>query len=74
MFLWVLNPTAVSLKIPSDAAVWMPMMVRIDVQILKIQFIRAMGRQFDGLCGSFLFGLYMSLVALVRNFGGYSYV
>ncbi len=31
MFLLVLNPSAMSLKIPSDSAVWVSMMVRIDV-------------------------------------------
>jgi hypothetical protein len=34
----------VTLKIPPDSALWVPMMVRIDVQSLRMQFIRAMGR------------------------------
>ncbi len=29
MFLWDRNPLAVSLKIPLDSAVWVPMFVRI---------------------------------------------
>ena len=44
MFLWDLKPYAVTLKIPPDSALWVPMMVRIDVQSLRMQFIRAMGR------------------------------
>jgi hypothetical protein len=48
MFLWDLKPSAVSLKIPSDSAVWVPMMARIDVQSLSMQFMRAMGRYFAG--------------------------
>ena len=70
MFLWDLKPYVVSLKTPLDSAVWVPRMVRIDVQSLRMQFIKAMGRQFAGLFGSFLLGLYMSLVALVHHFLG----
>ena len=43
MFLWDRKPSAVSLKIPSDSAVWVPMMARIDVQSLSMQFMRASG-------------------------------
>jgi hypothetical protein len=43
MFLWERNPYAVSLKMPSDFAVWVPMLVRMDVHNLSMQFIRAMG-------------------------------
>ena len=44
MFLCDLKPYAVSLNIPPDSAVWVPMMVRIDVKSLRMQFIRVMGR------------------------------
>ena len=44
MFLWDLKPSAVSLNIPSDSAIWLPMLVRIDVYNLRIQFIKAMVR------------------------------
>ena len=44
MFLWGLNPSAVSLKTPSDSAVSVPKIVRMDVHNLSMQFIRAMGR------------------------------
>ena len=44
MFSWDLKPSAVSPNIPPDSAVWVPMMVRIDVQSFRMQFIRAMGR------------------------------
>ena len=44
MFLWERSPSAVSLKMPSDSAIWVPMLVRMDViQNLSMQFIRAMG-------------------------------
>ena len=43
IFLWERNPSAASLKTPSDSVVWVPMQVRMDVQSLSIQFIRAMG-------------------------------
>ena len=43
LFLWERNPSAVSLKTPSDTAVWVPMLVRMDVHILSMQLIRAMG-------------------------------
>ena len=43
MFLWDRNPSAVSLKTPLASAVWVPMFVSMDVQILSIQFINAMG-------------------------------
>ena len=42
MFLWDHNPSAVSLKTPSDSVAWVPMLARIDVRSLSIQFIRAM--------------------------------
>ena len=57
MFLWDRNPSAVSLKVPSDFDVWMPMLVRMDVHILSMQFIRTMGLQLEGLWGSVLLGL-----------------
>ena len=44
MSLWDLKPSAVSINIPPDSAIWVPMMVRIDVQSLKMQIIKAMGR------------------------------
>ncbi len=44
MFLCDLKPSTISLNIPPDSVVWVPMMVRIDVQSLRMQFIRAMGR------------------------------
>jgi len=44
MFLCDLKPSAVSLKIPSDLAVWVPKMVSIDIQRLSMHFIRALGR------------------------------
>jgi hypothetical protein len=43
IFLWERNPSAVSLKTPSDSDVWVPMLVRMDVQSLRMQFFRAMG-------------------------------
>ena len=43
MFLWERNPSAVSLKMPLDSAVWVPMLVRMDVHSLSIKFVRAMG-------------------------------
>ena len=43
MFLWDLNTSVVSLKIPSDSAVWVPIMISIDAQSLSMQFMRAMG-------------------------------
>ena len=42
MFLWEQNPFAVSLKTPSDSAVWDPMLVRMDAHNLSMQFNRAM--------------------------------
>ncbi len=57
MFPWDQNPSAVSLKAPSDSAVWVPMLARMDVHSLSMQFIRAMGLSFEGLCGSVLLGL-----------------
>jgi len=44
IFLWDQNPSVVSLKFPSDFAVWFPIVMRIDVHILSMQFVRAMGR------------------------------
>jgi hypothetical protein len=32
VFLWDRNPSAVSLNMPSDSAVWVPMLVRMEVQ------------------------------------------
>ncbi len=52
MLRWERNQSAVSLKIPSDSAVCVPIVVRMDVQILSMQFIRAMGLQIVGLCGT----------------------
>jgi len=43
MFRWERNPSAVSLNIPSDSAVYVPIVVKIDVQILSMHFMRAMG-------------------------------
>ena len=43
MFLCDRNPSAVSLKIPSDSVVWVPMLVRMDVHSLSMQFMSAMG-------------------------------
>ncbi len=43
MFLCERNPSAVSPKMPSDSVVWVPMLVRMDVHNLRIQFIRDMG-------------------------------
>ena len=57
MFLWDRNPSAVSLKTPPDSDVWVPMLVRMDVHSLSMQFIRAKGLWFVGLCGSVLLGL-----------------
>ena len=37
------NPSAVSLKTPPASDVWVPMLVSIDVHILRMQFIKAMG-------------------------------
>ena len=42
ILLWDRNPSAASLNMPLDSAVWIPMLVRIDVQSLSMQFIRAM--------------------------------
>ncbi len=38
------NPSAVSLKTPSDSAVSVPKIVRMEVQSLRMQFTSAMGR------------------------------
>ncbi len=54
MFLCDRNPSAVSLKTPSDSVLRAPMLVRMDVQSLSMQFISAMGLYFVGLCGSVL--------------------
>ena len=35
---------SMSLKFPSDSAVWVPMLVRIEVQILRMQFMRVIKR------------------------------
>ena len=43
MFMWERNPSAVSLNMHSDSAVWVPMLVRMDVHNSRMQFIRAMG-------------------------------
>ena len=43
IFLRDRNPSAVSLKMPLDSVVWVPMLVRMDVHSLSMQFIRAMG-------------------------------
>ena len=43
VFLWERNPSAVSLKAPSDSVVWVPLIERIDVHNLSMQFIIAMG-------------------------------
>ncbi len=51
------NPSAVSLKMPSDSVVRVPMLLRIDVHILSMQFIRAMGLYMEGLWVSVLLGL-----------------
>ena len=56
MFSWERNPSAVSLKMPSTSTVRVPMLVRIDVHSLSMQFISAMGLWLEGLCGSDLFG------------------
>jgi len=44
MFQWGRNPSAVLLKTPSDSVVCVPIVVRIDIYILSMQFMRAMGR------------------------------
>ncbi len=44
MLRWDRKPSAVVLKIPCDSVVWVPMMVRMDVQILSMQFVRAIER------------------------------
>ena len=44
MFLWDLKPSVVSMNLPPESADWVPMMVRVDVQSFRMQFIRAMGR------------------------------
>ena len=56
-FLWDRNPSAVSLKTPLDSAVWVPMLVRMDVHSLNMQFIRAMDLYLEGLWGSVMLGL-----------------
>ncbi len=43
MFMCDRIPSAVSLKIPPDFALRVPMLVRMDVHSLSIQFINAMG-------------------------------
>ncbi len=43
IFLWERNPSDVSLKMPSASAVWVPMLVRMDVHSLSMQFMNAMG-------------------------------
>ncbi len=43
MFVWGRNPSAASLKMPSDSIVWVPMLVRMDIHSLSMQFIRFMG-------------------------------
>ena len=43
MFLWGQNSSAVSLKTPPDSGVWVPMLVRMDVHSMSMQFIKAMG-------------------------------
>ena len=43
IFLWERNPSAVSLKMTLDSTVWVPMLVRVDVHSLSMQFIRDMG-------------------------------
>ena len=57
MLRWGRNPSAMSLKTPSDSAVSVPKIVRMDVHSLSMQFMRAMGRLLDGLSGSDLLGL-----------------
>ena len=42
IFLWERNPSAVLLKMHLDSVVCVPMLVRIDVHSLSMQFIRAM--------------------------------
>ena len=44
MFSWDRNPSALSVRTPSDSAVYVPIVVRIDVPNLSMQFMRAMGR------------------------------
>ena len=43
MFLWDRSPSVVSLKMLSDSAVGVPMLVRMDAHNLSMQFITAMG-------------------------------
>jgi len=43
IFLWERNPSAVSLKMPPESDVWVPMLVKMDVHSFSLQFIRAMG-------------------------------
>ena len=62
------NPSAVNT--PSDSAVCVPIVVRMEVHILNMQFSKAMGLYFVGLCGSVLLGLYSRLVALMHHFLG----
>ncbi len=57
MFMCDRNPFTVSLKTPSDSAVRVPMLVRMDVQSFSMHFISAMGLLFVGLWGFVLLGL-----------------
>ena len=57
MFLWERKPSAVSLTMPSASLVWAPMLVRMKVHSLSIQFIMAIGLLLDGLSGSVLLDL-----------------
>ena len=70
MFLRERKPSKVSMKKPSASLVSVPILVRMDVYSFSMQFITAIGLQLDGLCGSALFELYISLVALVHHFWG----
>ena len=64
IFLWERNLSAVSVKIPSDFAVCVPMLVRMDVHSLSMQFIRAMGLSIvGGVMG-------VGFVGFVDEFGG----
>jgi hypothetical protein len=47
----------VSLKMPSASVVWAPMLVRMDVHNLSLQFISVMGLHLEGFWGSVLLGL-----------------
>ena len=65
MLRWERNPSAVSLKIPSDSAVWVSDCGEdgcLDLKYAVMKFVE--------LCGFVLLVLYMSFVALMHHFLG----